>query len=625
MNSMHDPVVITKKTSRLPWLVAAMTLGLFACQVEDNIVRDNPGDAAGANYHLPTVSVTTPADTTFRDSSSLRIRVRDSSANSRVVRLRWTLDGTVSDSTTDTTWHPTSGLSEGQHVIVVRAVDSTGLVSLPDTVRVKVYNKPPALTHVRDTTLSANKPLSIKLSATDSDGTVSKFFWGTTKGIWTDSTGTVALSPMAEGAKKIYWSARDDLGKTTTDSFAVTFVMDRPVLTVVSDTTVSASKALVVPLNARPLGGSFSAVTKYLWSTNGSTWDSSNTASANLSDTAGGTLAVQWQARNSLGNFSKPDTFVVTFLHAPTITSLSVDSNLTSWTGSTGTLNFSWAGSIAGFPDEVIAWTLYGGTNGNLAQLYSGNGNKDSVLNVDSGVNYSYRLVGKNVLGDSSVVMVSRFTTSYAPQPIAANDWNTSIRYGIMQDSRDGQSYWTVKIGSQRWMAQNLNYRNAKGKSDTVGVCYNDADSCTNHGRLYSWAEAMGLSAVFDTISWNDIGVNHQGICPSGWHVPSNAEWGLLISDQMDSITAGASLKSRDWLTGSGTDVFGFRALSAGFRDANGVFRGINDGADFWSASAYEDAANVASSWHLEFGHENVERIYHYKSYSFSLRCVKDN
>ncbi len=797
--NMHDPVVIAKKASKLVWLAAAMALGLFACQVEDSIERDNPSDAAGTNYHLPTVSVITHADTTFRDSSSLRIRVRDSSTNSRIVRLRWTLDGSVSDSTTDTTWHPRSGLSEGQHLIVVRAVDSAGLVSLPDTVRVKVYNKPPVLAHVLDTTLSANKLLSIKLSATDSDGTVSKILWGMTKGAWTDSTGTVTLSPMAEGAKKIYWSARDDLGKvsvdsftatftnlapvlahvldttlsankllsiklsatdsdgtvskilwgttkgvwtdstgmvtlspmaegakkiywsvrddlgkvsvdsftatftnlapvlahvrdttllvsqvlavtlsahdsdgvvkeylfdttgngwdssatapmlritsanessrkihwgvrddlgkTTMDSFAVTFMIDRPLLTAISDTTVSASKALVIPLNARPLDGSSSAVTKYLWSTNGSTWDSSSTASISLSDTAGGALTVQWKARNSLGNVSKPDTFVVTFLHAPMITSLSVDSNLTSWSSGTGSLIFTWAGSLPNVPaGETITWTLSGGTSG-LSQLYSGTSTTYTQSGIDSGVTYNYRLVGRNQFGDSAV-STGALATKYHVVPVTSGGipWNKSIEYGTLTDSRDGQTYYTVKIGNQTWMAQNLNFRNMVGSTDTVGVCYGgNKDSCSKYGRLYTWAEAMGLMAGFNSVLGN-FSLPRRGVCPSGWHLPSSFEWTSLFEAVGGDSSVGRVLKSKTgWgqdtlilgkmeynangefidsamvydttiITQNGLDQLGFRALAAGY--ANGGTTSsysVGHFGDWWSASEL----GSASAWHV--------------------------
>ena len=525
-----------------------------------------------------------------------------------MVRLRWTLDGTVSDSTADTTWHPTSGLSEGQHIIVVRAVDSTGLVSLPDTVRVKVYNKPPVLAHVRDTTLLTSQTFTVTLSAHDSDGAVKEYLFDTTRNGWDSSATapTLRITSASESSRKIHWGARDDLGKTTTDSFAVTFMIDRPLLTAISDTVVSASKALVVSLNAHPLDGNSSAITKYLWSTNGSTWDSSSTASVSLSDTAGGALTVQWKVRNSLGNFSKPDTFVVTFLHAPVITSLSVDSNLTSWIGSTGTLNISWVGSIAGFPDEVIAWTLYGGINGSLTQLYSGAGTQNSIAGIDSGVSYSYRLVGKNQFGDSSET--SKKLTAYIADS------------GAFVDGRDGQKYPWVRVGTQRWMAQNLNY-NADSS-----VCYGrNSENCTTYGRLYSWTSAMNLPSS-DNAVLVSASEKNKGICPSGWHIPNNAEWHDLLS-YVDSLKAPQSLRSKSsWSASySGTDLFGFSALPAGYRYSYSAARDSYSraGTDAYFLSASQSDAYSVVVYHMYEAFEFVAEVYN-KVLGFSLRCISD-
>jgi len=318
---------------------------------------------------------------------------------------------------------------------------------------------------------------------------------------------------------------------------------------------------------------------------------------------------------------------VVTFLHAPTITSLSVDSNLTSWTSGTGSLIFSWAGSIANASEEAITWSLSGGTSG-LSQLYSGAATAYTQAGIDSGVNYSYRLVAKNHLGDSAV---------------ATGMMKTLGPSGSFTDSRDGQTYRYVTIGTQKWMAQNLNYRNTTESSDTVGACYNNsADSCAKYGRLYTWAEAMGLAPGFNSVLWGGS-LPRQGVCPSGWHVPSDPEWSILTAYVGES-TAGTKLKSTSgWRIDTtrtlvangdkidttitvtdynGTNDYGFNVLLAGNRSNAGPSnpRGLN--APFWSSSE-NDAFNA---WYLNFSYTNasVDSYYNYKADGFSLRCVQN-
>ena len=136
-----------------------------------------------------------------------------------------------------------------------------------------------------------------------------------------------------------------------------------------------------------------------------------------------------------------------------------------------------------------------------------------------------------------------------------------------LKDARDGQTYKTVKIGGQWWMAENLNF-----ETDS-SFCYNDEESnCTKYGRLYRWAAAVGKSE-------SECGYGHtcslpsgniQGVCPSGWHLPSLTEWDSLIDAVGGVSISGEVLKSTSgWNdSGNGTDVFGFSALPAGRRGA---------------------------------------------------------
>ena len=195
------------------------------------------------------------------------------------------------------------------------------------------------------------------------------------------------------------------------------------------------------------------------------------------------------------------------------------------------------------------------------------------------------------------------------------------IDENCIKDDRDGQTYRTVKIGDQVWMAENLNF-----ETDS-SFCYNNEDSnCAKYGRLYRWAAAVGKSesecGYGKTCSLPSG--NIQGVCPSGWHLPSTAEWETLFNAVGGQSTAGKVLKSTSgWDSGNGTDSFGFSALPAGERYDTGDYSYEGDGAKFWSST--ENNSIGAYYIYLFFNLDDVRLYYCSKYYGFSVRCLQDN
>jgi uncharacterized protein (TIGR02145 family) len=120
---------------------------------------------------------------------------------------------------------------------------------------------------------------------------------------------------------------------------------------------------------------------------------------------------------------------------------------------------------------------------------------------------------------------------------------------GTFKDARDGKTYKTVKIGEQVWMAENLNYH---GEDNDIGWCYGKEatrlkpENCKKHGRHYDWSEAMGIGMEFLVKEWKGSDANRQGVCPAGWHLPSNDEWQALIDFAGgDKKVVGKKLKSK--------------------------------------------------------------------------------
>lgn len=204
-------------------------------------------------------------------------------------------------------------------------------------------------------------------------------------------------------------------------------------------------------------------------------------------------------------------------------------------------------------------------------------------------------------------------------------------------DRRDGNHYNAVKIGNQIWMAENLKYLSGvvgpDTGSNTTPYCYvydyngkdvNTAKGTANYGTygvLYNWPAAMAGAA---SSSANPSGV--QGICPKGWHLPSDAEWTILTTFLGGTAIAGGKLKeagTMHWDSPNiGTNETGFTALPGGLRRGDGVFNKIRSSGYWWSTTEY----GTFGAWHLSMSNSanNVDRIEGGKGDGFSVRCVKD-
>ena len=214
----------------------------------------------------------------------------------------------------------------------------------------------------------------------------------------------------------------------------------------------------------------------------------------------------------------------------------------------------------------------------------------------------------------------------------------TDATSSTFTDSRDGNVYKYVKIGNQIWMAENLRYLPrvvgpSTGSQTTPyyyvygydGTSVADAKATTNYttyGVLYNWTATMDGEASSTT---NPSGI--QGVCPAGWHLPSDAEWAGLTNYLGGTSVASGKLKetgTTHWAspnTGA-TNETGFTALPGGYRSNNGTFNNIGNGGYWWSAT--EDGA--ADAWYRSMytNTSNVLSYYLSKEVGFCVRCVRD-
>jgi uncharacterized protein (TIGR02145 family) len=230
---------------------------------------------------------------------------------------------------------------------------------------------------------------------------------------------------------------------------------------------------------------------------------------------------------------------------------------------------------------------------------------------------------------------------------------SNEVERGVFIDSRDGQEYAYISIGNQIWMTENLKYLpqvdllsagsedsgyeeeyfyyvydyTPSGASEAEEV--SNAKATNNYqayGVLYNWYAAMGGAP---SSASNPSGV--QGVCPDGWHLPSDVEWREL-SDFVDldndgdasNNNEGESLKAiSTWSeAGNGTDTYGFSALAGGYRDSYNMFGGLEYFSYWWSTADYDEGN--AYYRYLYYATNELYRSFNYKDNAYYVRCVMD-
>jgi len=219
---------------------------------------------------------------------------------------------------------------------------------------------------------------------------------------------------------------------------------------------------------------------------------------------------------------------------------------------------------------------------------------------------------------DGDDVSSSSVTGGGSSSSKTQNSSSPSVEY--TGGSCDMKDYRTVLIGEQVWMAENFGCYVLGSKCNN-----NDPTNCTQYGRLYDWSTAMALPSSCNSSSCSSqISVKHRGICPIGWHIPSDADWGALIAAVGGASTAGVKLKAKNgWVSnGNGTDDFEFSALPGGYGYSDGRFFSVGNTGFWWSSSELD--ASHAYYRLIDYLSGSVIRVTHDKADLYSVRCVQD-
>jgi uncharacterized protein (TIGR02145 family) len=337
---------------------------------------------------------------------------------------------------------------------------------------------------------------------------------------------------------------------------------------------------------------------------------------------AGTTYYVRAYATNNSGTvYGIQSSFSSAAVVVPTISTTSATAITSTTASSGGNLNNDGGGAITA---RGVCWsTSQNPTIALTTKTLNGTGAgsfTSNLTNLIPNTLYYFRAYATNSAG-TAYGNQQTLTTTTATSGI----FNPNLTYSTLSDN-DGNTYKTIVIGTQTWMAENLKttkYRNgniiptnlsdANWQSTASGayaIYNNDAANNTSYGKLYNWY------AVADS----------RNLCPTGWHVPSDAEWTTLVNFLGGSSAAGGKLKSTYSLwtspnTGA-TNESGFSALPGGFRFSNGPYDFTSDYGYWWSSTQF--STTYAWSRFLNSSSSGLGRGNGRKQGGYSVRCLKD-
>jgi|GEM_PF-631705 len=284
--------------------------------------------------------------------------------------------------------------------------------------------------------------------------------------------------------------------------------------------------------------------------------------------------------------------------------------------------------------NDPLTYDIYLGTDNPPALLVTGHaGTSHELETLQDTTLYYWKVVAYDDHDNFANGPVWNFTTLYDPINFGCGDQ--------LLDVRDGQSYATVQIGDQCWMAENLNIGtriNGGVPMTNNGIieknCYFNIESnCDTYGGLYQWNEMMQYTT--------SEGI--QGICPYGWYIPTDDDWKILegtvdsqynVGDPIWSTPGqgwrgtdvGLNLKSTSgWdYNGNGQDLFGFRALPVGWVNYGGIFARIDEDAFFSTSTESSSGSSAFGRW-LNYDYDQSYRQTPGKVYAQSIRCIKSD
>jgi uncharacterized protein (TIGR02145 family) len=346
----------------------------------------------------------------------------------------------------------------------------------------------------------------------------------------------------------------------------------------------------------------------------GGSLGTANAPSTTFTGVRGNSYSLRYSISNACGSSS--DTVAVILATLTTPASAGPDQlNLS------GTTAILAANPPSATSRETGTWSILAGSGGS----FSNNSNPTATFTKGTDTAYTLIWTMTGPCGSSRDTVNLRF-----PAPVGSA-CGQAVTYA-------GESYPIVQIGTQCWFAKNLNVGtminfsssadNQTNNSTIEKYCYdNDTANCTTYGGLYQWAEAVQYQngATNDTSPSPAFSGNVKGICPMGWHLPSDGEWSSLETFLGGSFSGGA-LKSTSSLWTSpnygATNSSGFSALPAGASDTTGSYNTIGISTSFWTSTEFSSI--LAYGTLLNYNFSFVQGLNDIKFFGRSIRCIRD-
>lgn len=247
-----------------------------------------------------------------------------------------------------------------------------------------------------------------------------------------------------------------------------------------------------------------------------------------------------------------------------------------------------------------------------------------SITGLSFGTSYFVRAYATNSKGTEYGSEFS-FTTK-----LAGVTFNPALTYGTVTDI-EGNSYKTVPIGIQVWMAENLKTSKLNNGA-SIPLIVNNGQWTDMLAPAYCWFD--NNDSLYENIYgayYNWFAVNTGKLCPVGWHVPSDSEWQLLVDYLGGNIIAGSKIKeagTNNWILSNrdANNQSGFTALPGGFRGSyDGIFGGQGSIGGWWSTTEL-NSSPLGTAWSRWIHADTtvIARSEIFKKDGFNIRCIKD-
>jgi uncharacterized protein (TIGR02145 family) len=414
----------------------------------------------------------------------------------------------------------------------------------------------------------------------------------------------------------------------------VTFTTNSVVIPTLTTTTISAITATTAVSGGNITADGGAAVTArgICWATttsptilNSTTTNGTGTgifASNMTALSPGTTYYVRSYATNSAGTAYGNELSFTTSAAVPTLTTTAVSGITLSTATSGGNITADGGGAVTA---RGVCWATTTGptilnsvtTNGTGTGIFV-----SSLTGLVAGTTYYIRAYATNTSG-----------TGYGNELV----FRTSNETGTLNDN-DGNTYATVKIGTQWWMAENLKTTMLNDNTPIPNITNNNAWAALSIPALCWYNNDAGTYKPLYGAMYNWFTVNTGNLCPTGWHVPTDADWKIMESfigmapAQVDlwgwrGTDQGTQLKNTSgWSSsGNGTNTSGFTALPGGYRyAADGSYNNVTELTYWWTASQDVDA--ITSSWYrrMDYNNTGVYRASTQMRAGKYVRCVQD-